>query len=78
MASVVLVRFFLLAAICVLFLASRSAEGYSICSDPSDYVGYVVDDPWRNRRYRGECVSFVKVILQNYNIQFIVTFQFDN
>lgn len=35
-------------------------DAYSICSNPAAYQGRVVDDPWRNARYRGECVSYVK------------------
>ena len=42
-------------------LVMFGADAYSICTNPAAYEGRVVDDPWRNAGYRGECVSYVKV-----------------
>lgn len=64
MASFVLIRFFLLAAVATLCLFSHSADGYFTCN-PTSYAGNVYADHSGN--YRGQCVSFVKVILYNTN-----------
>lgn len=57
----VFLRFSIALMVGALLLFSATADGYSICRNPGAYLGRIVDDPWRTPRYRGECVSFVKV-----------------